>query len=70
MMPRQKAVAMATYRFYFLDGANHIQEAEEHELADDTVAIDHGMAIRAHHAGHAMEIWQGARLVHRGKMTL
>jgi len=60
---------MTTYRFYFFDGADHIQEAEEHELADDRVAMDHGIAISAHHVGHAMEIRQGARLVHRYKMT-
>jgi hypothetical protein len=31
--------------------------------------MDHGIAISAHHVGHAMEIRQGARLVHRLKMT-
>jgi hypothetical protein len=60
---------VATYRFYFLDGADRIQEAEEHDFAHDQQAIDNGTAIRARHGGHAMEIWQAARLVHRQKVT-
>jgi hypothetical protein len=60
---------MATYRFYFLDGANHIQEAEAQDFADDATAMENGIAISARHGGGVMEIWQGARLVHRQKAT-
>ena len=61
---------MTTYRFYFLDGANHIYEAEERDFADDKDAIDSGPQIHEHHGGVcAMEIWQANRLVHRQKVT-
>lgn len=33
---------MATYRFYFLDRANHIYEAEERDFAHDNEALDNG----------------------------
>jgi hypothetical protein len=60
---------MATYRFYFLDGADRIVEAEAHDFAHDQQAIDNGSAICARHGGDAMEIWREARLVHRRKVT-
>ena len=61
---------MATYRFYFLDGASHIYEAEERDFANDKEAIDTGPQMHEHHGcGYAMEIWQANRLVHRQKVT-
>ena len=61
---------MATYRFYFLDGASHIYEAEERDFSNDQEAIDTGPQMHEHHGGvFAMEIWQANRLVHRQKMT-
>ncbi|HXP73555.1 MAG TPA: hypothetical protein VN823_05365 [Stellaceae bacterium] len=60
---------MGTYHFYFLDGANHIQAAEEHVFEHDTQAIENGDAIYIQHGGHAMEIWQARRLVRRQEMA-
>jgi hypothetical protein len=61
---------VATYRFYFLDGASHIYEAEERDFANDKEAIDTGPQMHLRHGGdYAMEIWQATRLVHRQKVT-
>ena len=60
---------MATYRFYFLDGAGRIVEAEAHDFAHDQQAIDNGSAICARHGGDAMEIWQAARSNPRVPLT-
>lgn len=70
MMPRQKAAAMAAYRFYFLDGTNHIQEAEEHNFEHDTQAIHNGTVACERHGCDIVEIWQGTRLVVRQKVGL
>jgi hypothetical protein len=56
---------MAIYRFYFLDKANHILGAEEHNFAHDKEADDNGAVISAHRDGYVMEIWQATRLVQR-----
>ena len=59
---------MATYRFYFLDGAKHAYE--ERDFANDKEATDAGPQMHEHHGGVcAMEIWRGNRLVHREKVT-
>ena len=59
---------MATYRFYFLHGANHIYEAEDRDFADDNEALDNGPQMHANHGGEcAMEIWQANRLIFRQK---
>ena len=61
---------MATYRFYFLDRANHIYEAEERDFAHDNEALDNGPDMHANHGGEcAMEIWQANRLIFRQKRT-
>jgi hypothetical protein len=61
---------MATYRFYFLDGANHTYEAEERDFAHDKEAIDNGSQMRGNRGGEcAMEIWQANRLIYRQKRT-
>jgi len=60
---------MATYRFFFLDGSDHVREAEAHDFAHDNDAVVNGPARCAQHGGSAMEIWQGTRRVHRRKMT-
>jgi hypothetical protein len=60
---------MATYRFYFLDGAGRIVESEAHDFAHDQQAIDKGSATCKRHGGDAMEIWEAARLVHRQKVA-
>jgi hypothetical protein len=70
MMPRQKAAAMAAYRFYFLDGANHLEEAEEHNLEHDKQAIHDGAAACERYGCDIVEIWQGTRLVARQKVGL
>lgn len=57
---------METYRFYFLDGAGHIQQPPiVRELPDDLTAIENAAAVAATDSGRAIEVWQGARLVHR-----
>jgi len=59
---------VATYRFYFLDEANHIYEAAERDFEDDAQAIESG--LQEHHGGvYAVEIWRANRLVHRQKVT-
>jgi hypothetical protein len=61
---------MTTYRFYFLDRANHIYEAEERDFAHDNEAMDNGPQMHANHGGEcAMEIWQANRLIYRQKRT-
>jgi len=59
---------VATYRFYFLDDANHIYEAAERDFEHDTQAIENG--LEEHHGGvSVMEVWRANRLVHRQKLT-
>jgi hypothetical protein len=70
MMPRQKEAAMAAYRFYFLDGTNHLQEAEEHNLEHDKQAIYNGAAACERHGYDIVEIWRGTRLIVRQKVGL
>ena len=61
---------METYRFYFLDGQGHIRQAPVvRQCANDIAAIDNAATIAAHEGEHAMEVWQGARLVHRRKAS-
>ncbi|HEV3176758.1 MAG TPA: hypothetical protein VGZ72_12265 [Stellaceae bacterium] len=60
---------MPTYRFYFLDGANHIQDAEQHDFTYDREAIENGPTMCAQRGEYVMEIWQGIRMVHRQKLT-
>jgi hypothetical protein len=61
---------VVTYRFYFLDAAKHIYEAEQRDFANDKEAIDSGPQMHERHGGvYAMEIWQANRLVHRQKVT-
>jgi hypothetical protein len=70
MMPRQKAAAMAAYRFCFLDGSNHIQKLEDHNFEHDAQAIYSGAAACESHGSEIVEIWQGTRLVVRHKVGL
>lgn len=57
---------METYRFYLVDGGGHIRQAPVvRECAHDIEAIDSAATIAAHHGEYAIEVWQGARLVHR-----
>lgn len=60
---------MATYRYYFLDDQDHIIEAEAQEFPDDARAKEMAAEIAARHPGYAMEIWQGARIVHRQSLV-
>ena len=50
----------AHYRYYCLDGAGHLHEAEWIKAASDEDAI---AKIEAMHPGSRCEIWEGNRLV-------
>lgn len=60
---------MQGYRFYFMDGSGSILGYEEVDCADDDTAVRTAGRLRPASApGYAVvEVWQGARLVHRGE---
>ena len=49
-----------TYRYYCLDGAGHLHDAEWFEAENDTEAV---AQVAATHPDSKCEIWQGSRLV-------
>lgn len=51
---------MLGYRLYFLNGENHIVEAQEFEAASDLEALNWAEARPDH---RAKELWSGARRV-------
>lgn len=59
-------VAVVDYRFYVLNAAGHVHLPPiVQELPDDKAAIDNAAIMGANDSGRAIEVWQGARLVHR-----
>ena len=56
-------MAMATYRIYQLNAAEQIDGPPDHiDCSNDSEAIEQG---KVYLDGHAIEIWQSARLVKR-----
>ncbi|MDP3174940.1 MAG: hypothetical protein Q8M88_10960 [Phenylobacterium sp.] len=53
---------MATYRLFMLDPEGHVRSATVLECADDAEAT---ARAAEHPHEHGMELWQGARVVHR-----
>ena len=56
---------MDAYRCYFLDRDNQVRSAEDIEAEGLLEAIDRSLTmlkLRPHH--HAIEVWQGARVVY------
>lgn len=48
------------YRYYCLDGAGHLHQAEWFQVEDDAAAL---ALIASNHPDETCEIWQGKRLV-------
>jgi hypothetical protein len=53
---------MAVYRLYFFNAQGHIRHAREFECANDDEAIQ---TVEQHRDGRYLELWSGARVVHR-----
>jgi hypothetical protein len=53
---------VADYRLYFLDEAGRIQQGVDLECATDEEAIE---VAEQHRDGHDLELWSGARVVHK-----
>jgi hypothetical protein len=53
---------MPHYRVYFLGGGNRINEAIDLDCKNDDEAIEKATGVRY---THAIEVWQGTRLVKR-----
>ncbi len=60
---------MPEYRFYFLNAADHIQGAENFQLDSDKLAQERAEAMRKRRGSHAVEIWEGIRMVYRRGVT-
>jgi hypothetical protein len=56
---REKVRMSETYRYYCLDGAGHLHDAEWLSAETDDDAI---VKVEAKHPDGKCEIWQGARL--------
>ena len=58
---------MPAYRFYFLDGDNHVVQTEQCESADDVSAIRWLQTVRDSRPRvcPTVEIWCRDRMVHR-----
>ena len=53
---------MAGYRLYFLDDNDRIRDAAEFECDGDAEALTQA---ESRSDGRAMELWSGARIVHK-----
>lgn len=60
---------MQGYRFYFMDAGGSILGYEEVDCADDDSAVRTAAGLRPASAPEytVVEVWHGARLVHRGE---
>jgi hypothetical protein len=64
-LPADREKPMKAYRCHFLDRDNQLRSTEEVEAEGLAEAIDRSLTmlrLRPHH--HAIELWQGARLVY------
>jgi hypothetical protein len=56
--------AMPSYRFYFLNDADHIIDSDWAACANDNSAIQRAeMLVEDHSRCRAIEVWQGTRRV-------
>ncbi len=53
-----------TYRFFFIDHADHVFGIEELDCKDDKDAVDKGVVIFRCGIGKGFQIWERDRLVH------
>jgi hypothetical protein len=56
--------AMPSYRFYFLNDADHIVDSEWAAYTNDNAAIERAeVLVEDHRRCRAIEVWQGTRRV-------
>jgi hypothetical protein len=61
---------MHSYRFYFLDGNDHIKAVETIDCISDAEAARKAADLLAeHNAYEAIEVWKGKLRVHQARRT-